>query len=240
MDKTWLIRTKNNHILGPVSKDKVKDLIAKGSIKGDDEICSGNGYWLYIRETELVSKYVLGDIVQSFNPVQEAQTVLSEKKVSPLDNDTHSLSEKNDEDEEVFFPENEDLEYPDIGTTVDSSLKKKDKIEVRRTDVSQDVVVKRKNNAPDSKEVKEPRLKKKPVKKDDLSETPLKPKLVTNKFLYKIAVLFFLIALGLFIFRNQIFTKFMNLSDLSLISNATAQSTQVISSKKKNGFFYQI
>lgn len=237
MDKTWLIRTKNNHILGPVSKDKVKDLIAKGSIKGDDEICSGNGYWLYIRETELVSKYVLGDIVQSFNPVQEAQTVLAEK--NKLDNDADSLSENSDEDEDVFFPESEDLEYPDIGTTVDSSLKKKDKIEVRRTDESQDVIVKRKKNTPDPREVKEPRLRKKPVKKDDLSEIPVKPKLVTSKFLYKIAVLFFLISLGLFLFRNQLFTKFMNLSDLNFISNAVAQSTQVISSKKKNGFFYQ-
>ena len=54
MGKNWLIRTKSNHILGPVSKDKVVELYQNGSIKPDDEICSGNGYWFFIRESELV------------------------------------------------------------------------------------------------------------------------------------------------------------------------------------------
>lgn len=70
--KNWLIRTKNNHILGPVSKEKIKELLNSGSIKGDDEVTSGNGYWLYVREEELLEKYIFGDTAQSFNPVQEA------------------------------------------------------------------------------------------------------------------------------------------------------------------------
>ena len=56
MEKNWLIRTKNNHILGPVSKQKVRDLLDKGAIKGDDELCSGNGYWFYVREKKLIEK----------------------------------------------------------------------------------------------------------------------------------------------------------------------------------------
>lgn len=99
IEKNWLIRTKNNHILGPVSKQKIKELIDTGSIKGDDEVCSGNGYWIYIREAELLDKYINGDFKQDFNPVQEAE--LSPMKV--IDN------------ENINLPEKEDLEYPEEG-----------------------------------------------------------------------------------------------------------------------------
>lgn len=77
MGKNWLIRTKSNHILGPVSKEKVLELYSNGSIKPDDEICSGNGYWFYIRESELVDKYLKGNSTQSFNPISEAKDVLT-------------------------------------------------------------------------------------------------------------------------------------------------------------------
>jgi len=76
MDKNWLIRTKSNHILGPVSKEKVQDLYRNGSIKPDDEICSGNGFWFFLREDEMVSRYLLGEEQQGFNPVSEAKDVL--------------------------------------------------------------------------------------------------------------------------------------------------------------------
>jgi hypothetical protein len=72
IEKNWLIRTKSNHILGPVSKEKVLELYNNGSIKQDDEICSGNGYWFFVREDELVSRFLLGKEVQSFNPISEA------------------------------------------------------------------------------------------------------------------------------------------------------------------------
>lgn len=77
MGKNWLIRTKSNHILGPVSKEKVLELYKNGSIKADDEICSGNGYWFFIRESELVDKYLKGHTTQSFNPISEAKDVLT-------------------------------------------------------------------------------------------------------------------------------------------------------------------
>lgn len=74
MIKNWLIRTKNNHILGPVSKQKIQELLDNGSIKGDDEICCGNGYWIYVREEDLIERYVHNDESQGFNPVQEAES----------------------------------------------------------------------------------------------------------------------------------------------------------------------
>lgn len=77
MEKNWLIRTKNNHILGPVSKGKVRELVDNGSIKGEDEICSGNGFWFYVRETDMVEKYLKSEEKQPFNPVSEASTVVA-------------------------------------------------------------------------------------------------------------------------------------------------------------------
>jgi hypothetical protein len=87
MDKNWLIRTKSNHILGPVSKDKIKELYNNGSIKPDDEICSGNGFWFYLREEELVKRFLLGDEVQRFNPVSEAKDILTAHPLASKDLD---------------------------------------------------------------------------------------------------------------------------------------------------------
>lgn len=77
MQKTWLIRTKNNHILGPVSKDKIKALLENTTLNLEDELCSGNGYWFSVKEDELVQKYIANDHIQTFNPISEAPTVLS-------------------------------------------------------------------------------------------------------------------------------------------------------------------
>ena len=85
MGKNWLIRTKSNHILGPISKEKVIELYQNGSIKADDEICSGNGYWFFIREIDLVNRYLLGSVPQSFNPISEAKDILTSKTVEVPD-----------------------------------------------------------------------------------------------------------------------------------------------------------
>ena len=84
--KNWLIRTKTNFILGPVSKEKLLELIDSGSLTDEDEICSGNGFWFYFREKEFVQRYLFENNQQEFNPVSEA---LNERK----------LRSKNQEDE---------------------------------------------------------------------------------------------------------------------------------------------
>lgn len=83
MDKNWLIRTKTNHILGPISKEKVLELFHNGSIKPDDEVCSGNGFWFFIREDNMVKRFLLGKEVQGFNPVSEAKDVLTSDHKNP-------------------------------------------------------------------------------------------------------------------------------------------------------------
>jgi hypothetical protein len=91
MDKNWLIRTKSNHILGPVSKEKALELFNNGSIKPDDELCSANGFWFFIREEEMVEKYLKGNETQGFNPISEAKDVLTQSEVK------HTLDQSQDE-----------------------------------------------------------------------------------------------------------------------------------------------
>ena len=132
MKRNWLIRTKNNKILGPLPKEKVIELYNAGDLKELDEVCSGNGYWFWIKEKELVEKYLVGEAEQSFNPVSEAQTVLCHSKggsvlgVSkesntentqvlqvPIDLKKKSEKLETDDDEEVVVPLTNDLDYPD-------------------------------------------------------------------------------------------------------------------------------
>ncbi len=94
MEKNWLIRTKSNHILGPVSKEKVLELFKNNSIKADDELCTGNGYWFFVRESELVERYLLGKESQGFNPISEAKDVLTSTKheAPPVEEDITLLT----------------------------------------------------------------------------------------------------------------------------------------------------
>ncbi len=92
MDKNWLIRTKSNHILGPISKEKVLELYHNGSIKPDDEICSGNGFWFFVREEDMVGTFLVGNDVQAFNPISEAKDVLTSSQSRMSDGDTADIT----------------------------------------------------------------------------------------------------------------------------------------------------
>ncbi len=84
MNKKWLIRTQHNHLAGPLSKDEVVLLINNGTLAENDEICSGNGFWLFIREAELIELYLYGEKQQVFNPITETYPVLTEEQFTPL------------------------------------------------------------------------------------------------------------------------------------------------------------
>ncbi len=124
--KNWLIRTKNKQILGPATKEKVIELIEKGSLTNDDEITCGNGYWVWVREKDLLEKYLYGDLPQTFNPISEAQDVLTAKsspdgvtasvlespqraKAKSTETDTNQLPDQDD----LAYPDMDDLDYPD-------------------------------------------------------------------------------------------------------------------------------
>lgn len=135
--KNWLIRTQHNQILGPVSKEKVIEFVQKGNLTDQDEVTSGNGYWFWIKEKDLVEKYLMGDVPQNFNPISEAPDVLSapgspditasinrspvapkpapapEPVAAPVEAKVEN-DDLGDDENQVTLPTDSDLEYPDM------------------------------------------------------------------------------------------------------------------------------
>ena len=139
MERNWLIRTSQNQILGPVAKSKVLEFLQKGALGSNDEVTSGNGYWFSLKETELVDKYLHGDIPQSYNPISEAKSVLS-KRDNP--DKTTSINTAPANKTQILktsqtpgvLPANDDLEFPDI-TVVNNNLASQLKLELARSEM---------------------------------------------------------------------------------------------------------
>lgn len=121
-DKLWLIRTSKKQILGPVSREKVIELIEKGALSDKDEVTKGNGYWFHLRERDLLDKYLYGDVPQEFNPISEAPDILTSNVVKEstgtIDKIPGLAKTKPAPiavDDETLIPSKDDLEYPDMG-----------------------------------------------------------------------------------------------------------------------------
>ena len=54
----WLIRTADNWIAGPYTKEQVCEMIQDKKLSLKDEICPGNGYWFYLSEQAEVRKHL--------------------------------------------------------------------------------------------------------------------------------------------------------------------------------------
>ncbi|MCR9203098.1 MAG: hypothetical protein NXH75_00865 [Halobacteriovoraceae bacterium] len=138
--KNWLIRTKNKQILGPATKDKVIELIEKGSLAGDDEVACGNGYWFWVKEKDLLEKYLYGDLPQTFNPISEAVDVLTAKTSpegvtasvmdSPQKADEKAESPVSNQlpvDDDLAYPDSGELDYPDLEETPENTFEDESK-----------------------------------------------------------------------------------------------------------------
>lgn len=215
MDKNWLIRTRSNHILGPITKDKVLELYHNGSIKSEDEICSGNGFWFFIREKELVNKYLLGNEVQSFNPISEAKDVLTSTTVPSepeLSQDDNTLV--GNLDLSLLSTPAEELSPPIPTPTAEVDTKPA---------VKEDIAT-----LPGKKKTEPRRV----AKRSPTTKPPLKK----QNYLKYLGILGFLILFMLIYFRKTIirslFQGEMTATSISLINSAHAQ--EVIPAKKKS------
>lgn len=215
MDKNWLIRTKSNHILGPVSKEKVLELYNNGSIKPDDEVCSGNGYWFFIREDDMVSRFLTGNEVQTFNPISEAKDVITHQGRSP------------------------DVEREDITMVGGLNLSMLGSGPLAATPASEIPILKEQIQTPSVQETSASEVKKKnsPRSKVKAAATtvPTKP-LKRQSYLKYIGILGFLFLFLLVYFRKSIIRSFfqgeMTFAPISLINEVHAQ--EVLPDKKKS------
>ncbi len=240
MTKEWLIRTKNNHILGPVSKEKIKQLVSSGSIKGDDEVCSGNGFWLYIREQELISKYVFGDTQQGFNPVQEALPILSSNAIS-----SERRELEDGENSMGVLPCESDLMYPDAENFVESQTEDTS-IDIGNSDPRTPPIPKAKVSAPVAKlrvKNEKPAIDKEPPplkeiqnkKQASPSEAPVTKtqKSLSSRKLVLFTFFFVIICAVLLYYSNTLVKKIIETTSSHLIPTAVAQTLPLV--KKKNG-----
>lgn len=54
-----MIRTKENVLTGPFPKEEVVQRVLSGQLREADEVCAGDGYWIYLHE-RLESRALLG------------------------------------------------------------------------------------------------------------------------------------------------------------------------------------
>lgn len=79
----WLVRSPQNQIAGLFSKDELIKKIQAGEFSSEYEICPGNGYWIYLHETnELESQLGISLpahlLPQSASTLEEAQGEITE------------------------------------------------------------------------------------------------------------------------------------------------------------------
>jgi len=67
----WLIRTAQNWIAGPYTKDQVRKMVLEGQLTLQDEVCSGNGYWVYLHERDEVLKQLGVEVPKSPGHAEE-------------------------------------------------------------------------------------------------------------------------------------------------------------------------
>ncbi len=209
MSKNWLIRTKSNHILGPISKDKVLELLQNGSIKADDEVCSGNGFWFFIREDDMVARFLMGREQQLFNPISEAKDVLtSPPKGGQQDEDITMVGGFNMKGLNNTPPNGTYVSGMPTGESkppVSPESKKKPEIVVKRT--------------PEPEPVKIPKAR-----------TP-KPQLQKQNYLQYLLVLALVALIAILYYRKSIFRYFKTVN-ISLVQSAHAQEEAPAEKKK--------
>ncbi len=213
MSKNWLIRTKSNHILGPISKEKVLELLQNGSIKPDDEVCSGNGFWFFIREDDMVARFLLGRELQTFNPISEAKDILTSPPKAGVQEEDITMVKGLNLDQLIKESKGEKEKTPPSGTYVSQ-------LPVAEVKAPPAPEIKKKV------EVAAPTPKPKVVK----AKSP-KPPLKKQNYLQYLALLCFAILLAALLYRKTIFRYFKG-ADISFINSAHAQETAPAEKKK--------
>lgn len=226
MEKNWLIRTKSNHILGPVSKEKVLELYKNGSIKPDDEVCSGNGFWFFVREDDMVNKYLLGDEVQSFNPISEAKDVLTLA-------DTTSVQEPEQSSSDITLVSGLNL-----------SMLNEDKADDEEREADKVLTSEVEEPVPEGTEMADsvliasetPKKKSRPVAEAKASSNLVsKPPLKKQNYLKYLGILGFLILFILIYYRKTIIRSLFE-GEMTMISHfvSSAHAQENIPEKKKS------
>lgn len=70
----WLIRTAENRILGPYTRNEVCQFIEQGRLQLNDEVCNANQYWFYLHEHEEIRHQLGIELPKELYPAAEEST----------------------------------------------------------------------------------------------------------------------------------------------------------------------
>jgi hypothetical protein len=208
MDKVWLIRTTSNQLLGPVSIKKIRELLGKGSLKDEDEISCGNGYWFFVREKELIEKYITNEFPQGFNPVSEADSVLTALSNELL----------NEDDSKV--PDVSHLEFPEIDEK--ELILEEIKNSVEHLEDTPKQQLQERSVQHHTEQIKPLNRKTMKPLSDLEPEEKVSNSLFNQNFLLLVAVILFVLALAGFYFRKRLVKEFIE-TNIHIITPGYAQ-----------------
>jgi hypothetical protein len=60
----WLVRTAENYLAGPYTRDQIRQLIREGQLGAQDEVCRGSQFWIMLHEKDEVIRQLGADCVQ--------------------------------------------------------------------------------------------------------------------------------------------------------------------------------
>jgi hypothetical protein len=69
---SWMIRTAENILSGPFTKDQVIQLIQEGKLDLTDEVCGSGHYWVFLHEEAEIKTQLGVDLPQSFFDAEES------------------------------------------------------------------------------------------------------------------------------------------------------------------------
>jgi hypothetical protein len=69
---SWMIRTAENILSGPFTKDQVIQLIQEGKLDLTDEVCGSGHYWVFLHEEGEIKSQLGIDLPQSFFDAEES------------------------------------------------------------------------------------------------------------------------------------------------------------------------
>jgi|GEM_PF-6427775 len=98
---SWLVRTRELVLRGPFSRAALISMITKGELHPQDEIRSGEGYWIFLRESEELQKQLGVSMPNLFNgnrtalgvdEATEPEILTKASQVSPKAKDSEALT----------------------------------------------------------------------------------------------------------------------------------------------------
>jgi hypothetical protein len=70
----WLVRTAQNWIAGPYTREQTAQMILEGKLSLEDEVCAASGYWIYLHEREEILKHLNIEVPRMVEKSEEEVT----------------------------------------------------------------------------------------------------------------------------------------------------------------------